>query len=150
TLLGLPLRSGFNPLRAALGAIAPDPGVAGMLHRTSLLFVAGALGGSVALNAVAVWKLRAWNPGRNEPREQREEAEEHAEEVEALVEVEEVPVRDLLAIAAVGASAGGAGFGPDPLERVRPESPRPEPGPTTGLHVPRRTHRRASRPPRPY
>jgi ABC-type Na+ efflux pump permease subunit len=150
TLLGLPLRSGFNPLRAALGAIAPDPGIAGVLHRSSLLFVAGALGGSVALNAAAVWKLRAWNPGRNEPREQREGGDESAEAVEALVEVEEVPVRDLLAIAAVGAPAGGAGLGPAPLDRARPESPRPEAGPTTGLHVPRRTHRRAPRPPRPY
>lgn len=147
TLLGLPLRSAINPLRAALGVIAPDPGVTGVLHRTSLLFVLGALGEALALNALAVRMLRVWNPGSSEPREPRDEGEEH---VEALVEVAEVPVRDLLAIAAVGPSASGEGFGPDPMERALPTAVRAAPGGTTGLHVPRRTHRRTGRPPQPY
>ena len=42
---------------------------------------------AAALVAFGTWKLRTWNPGYNEPREQREE--EEAEVVETLIEVDE-------------------------------------------------------------
>jgi ABC-type Na+ efflux pump permease subunit len=160
TLLGVPLATALNPFFAAWEAVYPGQSPPGLLGRPSLVFVVLALVVSVALNALAVWKLRAWNPGRNEPREQRE-GEEEAEVVETLVEVEEgaeaVAVNSAAA-AAVGrgrrfepgdrfdrAPGGdaGAGAGADGAEG-------PEPGATTGLHVPRRTHRRVLRKARPH
>jgi hypothetical protein len=89
--------------------------------------------------------LRIWNPGRNEPRELREESE--AEVVESLYEVEEEAVLVPAAVTSVvGADESTAP--PRPPASVAayvPTSVVPEHGEvgaTTGLHVPRRTHRR--------
>ncbi len=104
--------------------------------------------------------LRKWNPGRNEPREQREAEQE--EQIESIVEVEEVPAREILAMAAVGSGVGseseaGRFTTVDSLERQisppvarRRRSPDEEFTGTTGLHVPRRTHRRIAAAPKPY
>ena len=62
-----------------------------------------ALGISFLLNVLAVVKLRVWNPGRNEPREQREGEEEAV--VEQLIEISEVQVEEPVA---VGAGVGGS------------------------------------------
>ncbi len=100
---------------------------------------------AVALIALGVVRLRAWNPGRNEPREQRE-AEQDVEVVETLVEVAEVPEPALMAVATDG--AGTATARPDPLQRrVGLPGRLAE---ATGLHVPRRTHRRVVRAARSY
>ncbi|HWE40176.1 MAG TPA: hypothetical protein VG406_26730 [Isosphaeraceae bacterium] len=158
SLLGVPLATALDPFRAAWEAVYPGQSAPGWLGRPSLAFVVIALVASVALNALAVWKLRAWNPGRNEPREQRE-GEEEAEVVETLVEIEEGA--EIVAVATAAATvvgrdrdrpvdrggrfdrADGGGLGAD-------GSDGPEPGATTGLHVPRRTHRRVLRKPQSH
>ncbi len=116
-LLGVPIAAALNPYRAALAILHPDATANGLAGHPGLLFVGIAAIGAIALNAFSMGKLRVWNPGRNEPRELREGAETE-ELVETLVEVAEVPGRG-------DATTGGAG---------------------TGLHVPRRTHRRISKP----
>ena len=99
--------------------------------------------------------LRVWNPGRNEPREQREGEERGRRR--ALVEVEEVPAREL----ARGGGGGGRrlarpagrdapGRDPDAGRPSSEPSADGEAGATTGLHVPRRTHRRITRAAGPY
>ncbi|WZO99499.1 hypothetical protein EP7_001106 [Isosphaeraceae bacterium EP7] len=118
-IAGVPLAQALNPYRAIVGVLSSATGVNAVL-RPSLVFVAAASLAAVALVVFGVFMLRIWNPGRNEPREQREG--QGAEEVETLVEVEEVP----------------AGL---------PESTPATDGETisTGLHVPRRTHKRITR-----
>jgi hypothetical protein len=99
--------------------------------------------------------LRVWNPGGAEPREQRE-GDGEGEFVETLVEVDEAAEPALVAMAAAIAgaeagAAGGAGERADPFERrVRPGGGPSGAGATTGLHVPRRTHRRHIAAARPY
>ena len=114
--------------------------------------------------AFGTWKLRKWNPGHNEPRELREG--EEVEVVESVVEVEELAEAPL----AVGSSSRGAGtheraashersftegpvtvaMAPAPAGNARDGGSGEEPGPTTGLHVPRRTHRKVAGTARPY
>jgi hypothetical protein len=101
--------------------------------------------------------LRKWNPGRNEPREQREEGE--LEAIETIVEVAEVEHAAPVAIG-TGAAVGGSNL--PPLRSGAATSVAaavggngagnvaPNPDLTTGLHVPRRTHRRLAPPPKPY
>jgi ABC-type transport system involved in multi-copper enzyme maturation permease subunit len=159
--LGIPLVEVLNPYRAMLAVLYPRSDQIGHIVRTtSVVYIACRLTFAAALVAFGTWKLRKWNPGKSEPRELREE--EEIEAIEQLVEIEEeaeLPV-------AVGAGAVGNG---DSWRRTRgegggasperngpslPLSPDPsrlaEPGPTTGLHVPKRTHRRIAHAPRPY
>lgn len=68
---GLSLADVANPYRSVLAAIAPS-GTGEGLTRSTAAFTLASLVASLALNAFAVAKLRVWNPGRNEPREQRE------------------------------------------------------------------------------
>jgi hypothetical protein len=143
-LLGVPLADALDPYRAVGAVIYQAQG--GWL-RPSLVFMVVSLGVAVALIALGVVRLRVWNPGRNEPREQRE-AEQDVEVVETLVEVAEVPEPALMAVAADDAGAGSATKRPDPLQRrVGLPGPLAE---ATGLHVPRRSHRRVVGAARPY
>ena len=86
---------------------------AGVVRTTSIVYIGCRLTFAAVLVAFGTWKLREWNPGRNEPRELREG--EEVEVVESLVEVEEQP-RPL----AVGSSRGepahdrAVGLGPAP------------------------------------
>jgi ABC-type transport system involved in multi-copper enzyme maturation permease subunit len=148
-LLGVPLATALNPYRAVFEVMDPAHGSLGELTRPSMIFIALSLALTVLLLIFGVYKLRVWNPGRNEPREQRE-GEGEAESIETLIEVDEADVPTLVGVAA--AEEGQAGFASartDPLpRRERPDS---EPaGSTTGLHVPRRTHRRSTPAVRPY
>jgi ABC-type transport system involved in multi-copper enzyme maturation permease subunit len=118
-ILGMPVATILNPYRAVFSVIDPSQGSLGTLVRPSFLFILVALGLATLLVGYGVFMLRIWNPGRNEPREQRE-GDGETEFADTLVEVEESP--SLAALAATTASVSG-------------ES-------TTGLHVPRRTHRR--------
>jgi len=118
TLAGVPLISALNPYRAVLGVLDPGAERAVAAVAPSFLFLAASTGLAAALVAFGIVKLRVWNPGRDEPREQREEDE--VEGAESLV--------------AVDPSAAPA----DVAEAA------------TGLHVPRRTHRRVLRKARPY
>lgn len=111
------LASALSPAQALGQAIRPEPGqLIGPFNRTTLLFALIGVAFTVLLLAFAVFMLRRWNPGRNEPREQRDEETE-------VVEIAQV---------AEGEAVGGA------LAQ------------TTGLHVPRRTHRRHVRAFKPY
>jgi len=152
TALGVPLAEVLNPYRAMFAVIYPrSDEVAGVMGASSLVYILVRLAGAALLVAFATVMLRVWNPGRDEPREQRE-GEGQAELVETLVEVEEA---DVDAPVAVGSTASGvdtamAGSRRGPV--LSPAHPgrdpgrsSGEPGPTTGLHVPRRTHRRITR-----
>ena len=146
-MLGVLLADAVDPFRALLAILSPQSGRGDLLGIPGLAFVGFALIVALALNVLAVVKLRVWNPGRNEPREQREAGAEAEGEMESLVEIAELPREELVAVGAsaaggipsgLGRSDGGAKLGQGDADG------------TTGLHVPRRTHRRLSRPPGSY
>jgi ABC-type Na+ efflux pump permease subunit len=123
---GSVLATSLSPYLAVAGALRPEAGeLIGPLSRSSVLFAALGLAVAAGLLAVSVVMLRRWNPGRNEPREQREE---EGEVVETLYEVDDA--------AAAGTAVATEGPGPDGSAPARVG---------TGLHVPRRTHRRVVR-----
>jgi hypothetical protein len=128
-VFGVPVATMLNPYRAVFSVIDPAQGTLGDLARPSLAFMVIALGIATVLVVFGVIMLRVWNPGRNEPREQRE-GEGEADLVESLIEVE------------------GAG-GPSPAGAATAPGPDPT-GSSTGLHVPRRTHRRIAHAARVY
>jgi len=165
---GQPLAGVLNPYRIVVDVSRPASGALGDFARPTLVFVAAALGVSVLTLAFGVVKLRVWNPGRNEPREERE-GESAAGGAETLVEVRE----DALAAPDRLALAGAAGVGAETLAARHVggggsttgrfstataldsgaglgDDTGPAPGATTGLHVPRRTHRRGVREAKPY
>jgi ABC-type transport system involved in multi-copper enzyme maturation permease subunit len=150
TAFGVPLAEVFNPYRAMLTVLFPrSDELASGMATSSLVYIMIRLTGAALLVAFGTWKLRAWNPGRTEPREQREG---EAEFVETLSEVEEANVEVAVEVGSAALTAGGASSGPPqsrfgssaPIARPLAGSPG-SPGSTTGLHVPRRTHRRVSR-----
>jgi hypothetical protein len=161
--LGVPLVEVLNPYRAMIAVLYPRSDQIGHVVRTtSVVYVACRLTFAAVLVAFGTWKLRKWNPGRNEPRELREN--EGIEVIEELVEVEEeaeVPMAvgvgamesgsEWMPTSRVGRGAGANGIAvsdsPPPTPTSRPPS---NIGATTGLHVPHRTHRRISAAPRPY
>jgi ABC-type Na+ efflux pump permease subunit len=164
--LGVPLIEVLNPYRAMISVLYPRAEQIGFVVRTtSVVYVACRLTFAALLVAFGTWKLRKWNPGQNEPRELRED--EGIEVIEERAEVEEAePVA--VGVGSIGTamtSGGGegshiptfagaartAGPGPDEADGTgRASRTGDEPGPTTGLHVPRRTHRRIAGAARPY
>lgn len=139
SVMGVSLQSTLNPFRVVLAIVHPDSRTLGQIARESLIFILASTGFSVAMLAFGVAKLRVWNPSSNEP---REVLDEPGAAVETLVEMAEVN-----AAALVGATVGGTRHERGFLERTSslPEAPAAatsEPGSTTGLHVPRRTHKR--------
>jgi ABC-type Na+ efflux pump permease subunit len=159
-LLGVPLVEVLNPYRAMLAVLYPQTDqLTGVVRASSVVYIGCRLTFAAALVAFGTWKLRKWNPGRDEPRELREEA--GVEAVETLVEIDEEPA---LEAAGVGSSFRAASAGSRAAVADRPPtvieassastawangSPH-EPASTTGLHVPRRTHRRIAPAQRPY
>jgi hypothetical protein len=157
--LGVPVKEVLNPYRAMLAVLYPrSDQITGVVRASSLVYIGVRLTFAALIVAFGTWKLRVWNPGKSEPREQADE--EEAEVVETLVELNEasamVPV-------AVGADAvGSAGHPGVPVELrtgARTTTGGSDAGDlafdqtsgaTTGLHVPRRTHRRVARPARSY
>jgi ABC-type Na+ efflux pump permease subunit len=150
--LGVPLVEVLNPYRAMVAVLYPEADqLTGTVRASSVVYICCRLTFAAALVAFGTYKLRKWNPGTNEPRELREEGE--VEVVETLVEIDEETAQE-----AVGAGAGasvlgghtGVGIGdrvPATAVAARTAAGRAvggngEPAPTTGLHVPRRTHRR--------
>lgn len=85
---GTLLARALSPFQALSQAIRPEPGgLVGPISQTTLVFALVYLGFTALLLAFAVFMLRKWNPGRNEPREQRDEEGEIVEiatTVEAL------------------------------------------------------------------
>jgi ABC-type transport system involved in multi-copper enzyme maturation permease subunit len=174
-LAGVPIHEALNPYRATLAVLFPASEQLGAgLRTSSLMYIAIRLVFAALLIAFGTWKLRAWNPGRSEPRTDREGLEDE-ESAEQIIEVAEsasaswAAAEPELATAGAGATAsfaaataaGARGSAEAtattaaatlaPPRRVVSASYQPgEVAPTTGLHVPRRTHRRLARPPGPY
>jgi ABC-type transport system involved in multi-copper enzyme maturation permease subunit len=158
--MNVPLVEVLNPYRAMLAVLYPRSNqLTGVVRASSLVYISCRLAFAAALVAFGTWKLRVWNPGRNEPREDREEGE--VEVVEQIYEVEEAPVEEVLAVGAASArSRGTPVVAASERARVVPGVHHPngsptlpargEPASTTGLHVPRRTHRRVAPVTRPY
>src|SRR5206468_8479478 len=126
----------------------------GVVRASSVVYIACRLTFAALLVTFGTWKLRKWNPGQNEPRELREEGE--IEVVERLIEVEEESAEAPVAVGSAAMVSGGStartAGGPNGRGVTgRPEmvaaapatagsgGTHGEPGPTTGLHVPRRT-----------
>ncbi len=129
-IFGIPLAEALNPFRAILSVVDPASLDSQRFLRAAAVFDVASVAISFLILGFGIRMLRIWNPGRDEPREQREGAEGVV--VESLVEVDEsASVASPLAVARVG---------------LPPEGP----SATTGLHVPRRTHRRLTRGPGPY
>ncbi|MDB5352972.1 MAG: hypothetical protein JWN86_4219 [Planctomycetota bacterium] len=147
SILGVPLQSALNPYRAALAIVRPETRELGQITRASLLFMSSATILSLGLLAFAVVKLRVWNPSSNEPREVLDEPEEAVETLVEILEVKEEVGQ------AVGAGVGGVVTHAAVASAVLTHSVatlHAEAGATTGLHVPRRTHRRIAPPPGKY
>jgi hypothetical protein len=150
-LNGVPLTSALNPYRTIFAVIVPASGSVGVLAHPSLIFILIALAIALVLLTIGVVKLRAWNSGKNESREPRESEEAL---IETLIEVNEVAEPTLVGAATAASVSTPSRFEPsrpDPLLRrdLAPIDADPA-NPTTGLHVPRRTHRRIVHAPRPY
>ena len=149
-VFGVPLASTLDPYRVAIAVLTQDHVEIRQLARPSVIFMLVSLALAAILIVMGVVRLRAWNPDRDAPRERRA-GDEDAEQVGALVE--DVEVADPAPVGATTGPGGGSGFSPirtDPLaHRVDSEAAEAT-GATTGLHVPRRTHRRVVKPLGPY
>jgi len=158
--MGVPLVEVLNPYRAMLAVLyPPSDQLTRVVRASSLVYITVRMTFAAALVAFGTWKLRKWNPGYNEPREDREDTE--VEAVESLIEVDEEP-----ALASVGVGSSVTTAVGHSKNRVSDRSKtisaassltgsevaggQGEPGPTTGLHVPRRTHRRIAPQAKPY
>lgn len=161
SFLEVPVKEILSPIRAMMAVLYPRADqTAGFIHGSSLVYIGIRLTFAALIVAFGTWKLRKWNPGRNEPREQGDETE--AEVVETIQEVKvreedaELPVAVGVGEALNQAVAGGAiAKGPAGPAGAPARGGADLPfddssGATTGLHVPRRTHRRVAAPPRPY
>jgi len=157
TAFGVPVAEVLNPYRALLTVLYPrSEEVGGVMAASSLVYIVVRLSAAASLVAFAAVMLRVWNPGRNEPREQRE-GEAGAELVGSLVAIEEAAVEEPVAVGSASRTVEGASpitsgsrRGTEFLSNGGDGHPSANAGPTTGLHVPRRSHRRITRGPRPY
>jgi hypothetical protein len=156
SFLGVPVNEVLNPYRAMIAVLyPPSDQMTGVVRASSLVYIGVRLTFAALIVAFGTFMLRRWNPGKNEPREQ---ADEEAEVVETLIEVEEAqePAAVAASTSAVRLEGGVDGREPE-LGGVAVSHDKPggsryddETGPTTGLHVPRRTHRRLAAAPKPY
>jgi hypothetical protein len=157
--LGVPVKEILSPIRAMLAVLYPRTELGtGVVHASSLVYVGIRLSFAALIVAFGTWKLRTWNPGRNEPREQADETETQV--VESLYEVNEEQAEVPVAVGAEGVSSADSRRGgiaeralsrDDSGEGMSSDLPFDDStGATTGLHVPRRTHRRVAAPPRTY
>jgi len=157
SFMGVPVNEVLNPYRAMLAVLyPPSDQMTGVVRATSLVYIGVRLTFAALIVAFGTFMLRRWNPGKNEPREQ---ADEEADVVETLIEIEEEAQEPAVAAASTSAARreGGddsraADHGGIAVSHARPGGERfdDETGPTTGLHVPRRTHRRVAAAPKPY
>ncbi len=126
-IAGVSLADALNPFRTVSTVIDPLDSSGSAKTIPAIVFIVTSLVISAGLLTFGTFMLRVWNPGRNEPREQREG--EDVEAGETLIEVDETaPVIPETVLVATSHEAGES----------------------TGLHVPRRTHRRITRGPGVY
>ena len=127
--LGVPVGDVLNPYRALIAVLyPPSDEAAGLIHASSMVYIGVRLTFAALVIAFGTRMLRVWNPGHNEP---REVGDEEGEVVETLIEIDETTETPVPAAAAAAVAST-----PD--------------GSTTGLNVPRRTHRRITAAPKPY
>lgn len=146
-LFGVPLATALNPYRAVFAILNNDQSSVQAV-RPSLIFMAFALIAFGLLLLAGVLLLRVWNPGNNEPREERE-GESEEEQVGTLVAIEEVAEPALVGAMAssslsVGHESSSVG---GPTGTIRSAEGAET---STGLHVPRRSHRRILKAAAPY
>ena len=154
-ILGVPLTQALDPFKTVLTVVDPVSASASSGLRPAVVFILASSVLSVILLSFGTVMLRIWNPGRNEPREQREGEEAQVAVSETLIEVEEMADAEPLAVGAVASgrttSRAGGTMTVEPSHSTSSTTPPAEEvGATTGLHVPRRTHRRITRGPGPY
>lgn len=156
--LGVPLAEVLNPYRAMISVLyPPSDALGGGVRTSSLVYIGVRLTFAATLVAFGTRMLRVWNPGGKEPREEREEG--GVEYVETLIEVDEATEAPV-AVGAASVAAFEAGSAAPPPIRSIPASaavpgplgasPNGERSASTGLNVPRRTHRRLVGEQRPY
>jgi ABC-type transport system involved in multi-copper enzyme maturation permease subunit len=150
--LGVPFVEVLNPYRAMIAVLYPQTDqLTGVVRASSIVYIGARLTFAAALVAFGTWKLRKWNPGKNEPREMREEGE--VEAIGTLVEIAEEPAEAAIGAGsetrAIASQSGGVVSAYSTATAIAPvsneDSGEDLGGPTTGLHVPRRTHRRIVR-----
>jgi ABC-type Na+ efflux pump permease subunit len=153
-LWDVPVEEVLNPYRAMIAVLYPASDEAtGLVRASSLVYIGVRLTFAALIVAFGTAMLRVWNPGNNEPREQ---GDEEAGVVEALVEVQEAVPAEAEAVAAgAGATVGREGPGTPgrtaaALAAGEGDEPDDAGRGVTGLHVPRRTHRRVAAAAKPY
>ena len=152
-LAGVPITEALDPFRTVLTVVDPSSAATPTGPRPALVFILASSVISFAVLSFATVMLRIWNPGRNEPREQREGEEAETATAEVLIEVEEAAEEPALAGSSARATAARSAVGtleaPRATATATATGTAPisshEAGATTGLHVPRRTHRRITR-----
>ena len=148
-LLGVPLAEALDPFRTVLTVIDPGRSAARRGSRPSLVFIAGQLGRLVRdPGRFGMVMLRVWNPGRNEPASSARGKRRRSRSSRRSSRSRRSP-EPALAVGRLVLVAARSG-GPRPSRRSPPASATvagDEAGATTGLHVPRRTHRRITRGP---
>ena len=78
--MGVPLKEVLNPYRAMIALLYPRADqITGVVRASSLVYIGVRLTFAALIVAFGTWKLRTWNPGRSEPREQGDEAEVEVE-----------------------------------------------------------------------
>jgi len=120
-----PVSAYLDPFRVT--SLIMESTSSALLMPVTIGFIAFALILAVILNSTSIFMLRRWNPGRNEPREQRE-----APKAEELIEVDE-SVMDAAEYNSVLSDQLAQGV-----------SQAAQSDDSTGLAVPRRTHRRVT------
>ncbi len=90
TVSGVSIRAALNPFRAAAEILSP-PKASGSIPLTGLIFSGASALASAGLIGLGVWKLRQWNPSKNEPRDPADEPEESSEAIVSIVGAEAVP-----------------------------------------------------------
>ncbi len=149
-LLGVPIAQALDPFQTVLTIVDPVSDATRTGLRPAIVFILASSTISVVLLTFGTVMLRVWNPGRNEPREQREGVEGEEGVGEILIEVEPEP---LLVSAGELEKHGRFGGTATLVEATASSSTaiqETDAGATTGLHVPRRTHRRITRGPGAY
>ncbi len=161
-IIGVPIVEALNPYRATLAVLYPKATQVDAWRTASSVYIALRVALAAGIIFLATRMLRVWNPGKSEPREQREESLE--EVLEQVEEVEAVSAHELLQmsrVATVAQSVGAAvavaappqvptDLGVHPSSNFEVGMPSKITGESTGLHVPRRLHRRVIGAQRPY
>ena len=141
SIAGVPLATGLNPYRAILSILYKDQASLSALARPSIVFITMASLLASGILLASIYLLRIWNPGRNEPREEREGEESETQEG-SLIAIETFEESQSASpVPAIGS--------PSPALKTG-ESPEEDGSRSTGLHVPRRSHRRVLKKPGQY